>query len=76
MTSKKTYIKYMKEDKNFLIILLSSALILLFSYFYIKQSFINDYMQVACTMEAKICPDGSAVGRSGPKCEFDLCPTP
>lgn len=30
----------------------------------------------ACTMEAKICPDGSAVGRSGPKCEFAPCPTP
>ncbi|WKZ25427.1 MAG: hypothetical protein QY322_03510 [bacterium] len=30
---------------------------------------------VACTMEAKICPDGSAVGRSGPKCEFAPCPT-
>ena len=29
---------------------------------------------VACTMEAKICPDGSAVGRSGPKCEFAACP--
>ncbi len=30
--------------------------------------------QIACTMEAKICPDGSAVGRSGPKCEFAECP--
>lgn len=33
-------------------------------------------LPVACTMEAKICPDGSAVGRSGPKCEFAQCPTP
>lgn len=32
--------------------------------------------QVGCTMEAKICPDGSAVGRSGPKCEFAACPSP
>jgi len=30
--------------------------------------------QVACTMEAKLCPDGSSVGRSGPKCEFAPCP--
>ena len=30
--------------------------------------------QVACTEEAKICPDGSAVGRTGPKCEFAACP--
>ncbi len=29
---------------------------------------------VMCTMEAKICPDGSSVGRSGPKCEFAPCP--
>lgn len=27
-----------------------------------------------CTMEAKICPDGTAVGRSGPNCEFAACP--
>lgn len=27
-----------------------------------------------CTMEAKICPDGSAVGRTGPNCEFAPCP--
>lgn len=32
-------------------------------------------LPVACTMDAKICPDGSAVGRSGPNCEFDPCPT-
>ena len=29
---------------------------------------------VACTQEAKICPDGSAVGRTGPNCEFAECP--
>ncbi len=28
----------------------------------------------ACTMEAKICPDGSSVGRTGPNCEFTPCP--
>ncbi|MFA6486170.1 MAG: hypothetical protein WCT40_02285 [Candidatus Magasanikbacteria bacterium] len=28
----------------------------------------------ACTEEAKICPNGSAVGRTGPKCEFAPCP--
>ncbi len=28
----------------------------------------------ACTMEAKLCPDGSSVGRTGPNCEFSLCP--
>lgn len=27
-----------------------------------------------CTLEAKLCPDGSYVGRTGPKCEFAPCP--
>jgi len=35
---------------------------------------INQPEQIACTMEAKLCPDGSAVGRSGPNCEFSPCP--
>lgn len=30
---------------------------------------------VACTLEAKICPDGTTVGRTGPNCEFAVCPT-
>ena len=27
-----------------------------------------------CTAEAKLCPDGSSVGRVGPNCEFAPCP--
>lgn len=29
---------------------------------------------IACTQEAKLCPDGSSVGRSGSRCEFVECP--
>ena len=29
---------------------------------------------IACTQEAKQCPDGSYVGRNGPNCEFAQCP--
>lgn len=29
---------------------------------------------IACTQEAKLCSDGSAVGRTGSHCEFTLCP--
>lgn len=32
--------------------------------------------QTACTLEAKICPDGTSVGREGPNCEFAPCSTP
>lgn len=31
---------------------------------------------VACTMDVKTCPDGSFVGRTGPRCEFTPCPFP
>ncbi|MEK7639282.1 MAG: hypothetical protein AAB388_03935 [Patescibacteria group bacterium] len=30
---------------------------------------------VACTMDAKVCPDGSYVGRVAPNCEFAACPS-
>lgn len=29
--------------------------------------------QKACTQEAKQCPDGSFVDRTGPNCEFSAC---
>lgn len=29
---------------------------------------------VVCAMDAKICPDGSAVVRISPSCEFAQCP--
>ncbi|MFZ5500993.1 MAG: hypothetical protein ACOY58_03660, partial [Candidatus Micrarchaeota archaeon] len=30
--------------------------------------------QVACPADARLCPDGTAVGRVGPDCEFAPCP--
>ncbi len=29
---------------------------------------------IGCTKDAKICPDGSVVGRVGPNCKFEKCP--
>ncbi len=43
---------------------------------FINPEAISSPLPVACTMEAKICPDGTAVGRSGPNCEFPSCPKP
>ncbi len=45
--------------------------ILAWQYWWLPKEEAND---VACTMEAKVCPDGSAVGRTGPNCEFTECP--
>lgn len=44
--------------------------------FFVWQNFVKEKEPAlrGCTMEAKICPDGSAVGRSGPNCEFAACP--
>jgi hypothetical protein len=33
----------------------------------------NDTGPAVCTADAKLCPDGSHVGRTGPNCEFH-CP--
>jgi hypothetical protein len=41
----------------------------------ITESPISTPAAAACTLEAKLCPDGSAVGRSGPNCEFAPCPS-
>lgn len=30
----------------------------------------------ACPLDAKVCPDGSSVGRSGPSCQFAACALP
>lgn len=35
----------------------------------------NQNIFTGCTLEAKVCSDGSAVGRTGPLCEFAACPT-
>jgi hypothetical protein len=35
---------------------------------------ITDNSKTVCTQEAKLCDDGSSVGRTGPNCEFAACP--
>lgn len=36
--------------------------------------FLDNGNAVACTQDAKLCPDGSYVGRTEPNCEFAPCP--
>lgn len=49
---------------------------LLSTFKFIEPEASSSPLPVSCTMEAKICPDGTSVGRSGPKCEFAPCPSP
>lgn len=50
-----------------LLILLSAALFLL-------AGCVQTNQPNACTEEARLCPDGSSVGRVGPNCTFAPCP--
>lgn len=43
-------------------------------YVYLESKKSAESEMVACTMDAKMCPDGSYVGRIRPKCEFQACP--
>lgn len=55
------------------IILIAAAIVLGGGVLYYAKV-LKKPVQVACTMEAKQCPDGSYVGRTGPNCEFTECP--
>jgi len=37
-------------------------------------NFISQPKPIFCTQEAKFCPNGSYIGRTGPNCEFAECP--
>jgi|SRR3989338_41677 len=53
-------------------ILLVSAYVFSFDYFAAQT---EQTEQIFCIQDTKQCPDGSYVGRTGPKCEFANCPT-
>ena len=49
------------------------SLLIAFFSVYSKDFSLGQGMR-ACTQEARICPDGSAVTRTGPQCAFAPCP--
>jgi hypothetical protein len=59
--------------KKNLIILIIIAILATIMYF-VSGRFQTQNQPIPCTYESRICPDGSAVGRSGPNCEFTPCP--
>lgn len=56
-----------------LLVLISVIILLLIGYLVWEQKIPKVEEPMACTADAKICPDGSAVGRVGPSCEFAEC---
>ncbi len=57
-----------------IIIIIGAVVLILIGAVAFDLKFFNQPEQIACTMEAKLCLDGSSVGRTGPNCEFVPCP--
>lgn len=55
--------------------LLSSALLKNQSQSFTLSERGEDIGSFACTMDAKVCPDGTFVGRVPPYCQFAACPS-
>jgi hypothetical protein len=58
-------------------LLIAGAVLIMIGFFLIVTQAIKPVSVskgVACTDEAKVCPDGTAVGRTGPDCQFAACP--
>src|SRR3989338_8801205 len=57
-----------------IVISLTAGIVLFTGYMWGQNTLKLSPEPVFCTQEAKQCPDGSYVGRTGPKCEFNPCP--
>lgn len=59
---------------KFFIIVVAAVLFGYYAYFEFDRTFAQDNAPQACTQEARLCSDGSVVGRTGPNCTFPACP--
>ena len=66
--------KIMKSQNELILLLIAGVILAAIQTGLIYPRFFSRSEIKACTMEAKLCPDGSSVGRSGPNCEFVKCP--
>jgi len=62
-----------KSWKVFFAILILLLVFVVAGYLFYQKNYAKPE-QVACTADAKLCPDGSYVGRTGANCEFASCP--
>ena len=59
-------------NKKYILIIVTAIILIAGGVYYFAKQ--KSPEPVACTMEAKLCPDGSYVGRVPPNCEFAPCP--
>lgn len=68
-------LEFYSQNKKLLFAIFGLVLIIGISYSVLSIVSNNkEPASVFCTMDAKLCPDGSYVGRIGPNCEFATCP--
>ncbi len=60
--------------KKVLLIAIVFPVILVGAIYVLARTGVDKSKGVACTPQAKICPDGTSVSRGGPHCEFAACP--
>jgi len=60
------------QSKNIIVVIV--ILLLIGGAYLVWMEYLKQAEPIVCTQEAKLCPDGSYVGRTGPKCEFAVCP--
>lgn len=61
--------------KAFSVVLAVGVLIAIAGFIY-RSAAEHPNQQIACPLDAKVCPDGTSVGRSGEACTFAACPPP
>ena len=67
----------MNMSKNKNLVLIATAVVMIAGLIFVFNKMGSSSPEdspVVCAMDVKICPDGSAVGRTGPNCEFAECP--
>ena len=60
------------QTKTIILVIIILILLIFGSVYFLNKPQTPNF--ISCTMEAKLCPDGSYVGRTGPNCEFEQCP--
>lgn len=59
---------------GFTVVIITGLYLIYDKSLFIKEKEQKQENTVVCAQDAKVCPDGSSVGRIGPNCEFADCP--
>lgn len=66
----------MKGSKNISLLVVLLAFVFIAGGFAYRAYIERKSEVIACPLDAKVCPDGTTLGRTGPACTFAECPPP